>query len=225
MVVIVIVAILSAIAFTASKRAITSAHTATCLSNLRQMAIIASTAATDNGFFPPSLSQTASSSGKSNNGNHFYSHITTEECASCPAAKFTGNNPKNGKIITAYGANPTVMPHYVVREDGSKTNPLVRPSQIRRPSEVFLLSDGAQFASNPRALAFSARWYGKQTGLEANKDKPLTTAEVPDSGFWDDVSTIPFRHDGKANVVFVDGHAETIKRLEDLKQKNLYWNY
>ncbi|MFC7337764.1 prepilin-type N-terminal cleavage/methylation domain-containing protein [Haloferula chungangensis] len=227
MVVIVIVSILSAIGFSVSKRAISKARTSACLSNLRQMAIIATTEASERGYYPPITSQTKGSGGAvSNNGDHFYSLITHQSCASCPAAKFTGFDPDNGKIITSYGANPSIMPNHVTNDDGTTSNPLVRPAQIKRPSEVILLGDSAQFTSKPRALGFISRWYGKMTGDQKFANRSLTTAEVPAGGFWDeDVPTLPFRHDGKANVVFVDGHAATISQLEDLKQKNLYYNY
>lgn len=226
LVVIAILAILAALIFTSARRAIAAAHSSTCLNNLKQMASLATSEASIRGYYPPSLSQSDGSSGVTNNGDHFYSLITTETFASCPAAKFTGTNPRNGRIITAYGANPTVMPYYKIRGDGTTTNPLIRPSQIARPSEVFLFTDGAQFNNaNPRALAFSARWWGRQVGEEKNAEQPLTTAECPERGFWDDLPIIPFRHAGKANIVFVDGHAESIREVGDLKQRNLYWNY
>ena len=78
---------------------------------------------------------------------------------------------------------------------------------------------------NARSIGFSAIWWGNQTGKVENAQKELTTALVPASGFWDNIPLIPFRHDGKANIIFVDGHAVTIKRLGELKEKNLYWNY
>lgn len=230
LIVIAILLVLAAIVFVASRKIIASARTATCLSNIRQMHAIATMEATDRGFYPPMLSQTSGSGGPKNNGDTFYSLIDHQTCASCPEAKFKGTNPKTGRIIPAYGANPTIMGYHVTNEsDGSlqpPSQPYVKPHQILRPSEVFLMTDGAQFASGPpRAIGFSARWYGKQTGEEKNAQKELTTAIVPASGFWDDIPLIPFRHDGKACVIFVDGHAITIRRLGDLKEKNIYWNY
>jgi prepilin-type processing-associated H-X9-DG protein len=43
---------------------------------------------------------------------------------------------------------------------------------------------------------------------------------VKSSGFLGDESQIPLRHNGTANIIFVDGHVETIRRLGDLKEKN-----
>jgi prepilin-type processing-associated H-X9-DG protein len=42
----------------------------------------------------------------------------------------------------------------------------------------------------------------------------LSCTSCPDAKF----------HSTKAHILFVDGHALTINRLNDLKEKNLYWN-
>jgi prepilin-type processing-associated H-X9-DG protein len=44
---------------------------------------------------------------------------------------------------------------------------------------------------------------------------------VKSSGFLGDESQIPLRHNGTANIIFVDGHVETIRRLGDLKKRIL----
>jgi len=207
-----------------------SARTSVCLANLRGMHTVATLETTDRGFYPPALSQTTGPSGIKNNGDHFSGLTDSLSCTSCPDAKFHGTKPKTGRPISAYGTNPTIIGYHVTNEtDGTPqppTQPFVKPYQITRPSEVFLLTDCAQFADGTSgAVGFSARWWGSQTGNVADKEKPLTTSHVPASGFWDALPLIPFRHNGKANVVFVDGHAVTINRLRDLKEKNLYWNY
>lgn len=222
LVVIVIIVVLAAVTFTVSRRMISSAHASVCMSNLRQMHALASLEASDKGAYPPVLSQSTSSEGNTtNNGNDLYSLIGRPECAACPSAKFHGPHPQNGKPITAYGTNPMIM-------GNSQNNnpPLVRPHQITRPSEVILLADGAQFGlPNPRAIGFSAGWWINRNGNPANAEKKLTTAIIPASGFWGDESLMPMRHNGKANVIFCDGHAVSIKGIDELKEKNLYWNY
>lgn len=230
LVVIVIVVILAAISVLATRRMVSSARTSVCLGHLRQMHTIATVETTERGHYPPALSQTSGPSGIKNNGDHFSGLAESLSCTSCPAARFSGTKPKTGRPISGYGTNPTIIGYHVTNEtDGTPqppTQPFVRPYQITRPSEVFLLTDNAQFADGTSgAVGFSARWWGSQTGNVADKEKPLNTSHVPASGFWDDLPLIPFRHAGKANVVFVDGHAITIHRLGDLKEKNLYWNY
>lgn len=221
----VVVAILATLA--AALTAVTSrlkmkAASSQCVSNLRQLAGIATMEASETGFYPPMLSQkTGNGGGLEHSGNHFGLLVVGMEAMSCPAAKYTGLD-KNGNPITSYGSNPMVMIH---QRDG--TPDLVRPSQISRPSEVFLMADCAQHGPpNTRTLNFCARWYGKRTGDPANAAKPLSSEDIPTGGFWDpDVSTLPLRHDGHANVVFCDGHVTTISSHSELKEKNLYWNY
>ncbi|BCX49621.1 hypothetical protein HAHE_35290 [Haloferula helveola] len=222
LVVLVIVAALSAITFVVAQKVRAAGKDATCISNLRQLAMIAESTAAETGYYPPMLSQTTNENGGSSHvGDAFPGIIRGMECGQCPAAKYTGLD-KNNNPITSYGSNPMVM---VYTKD--RTPAPVRPAQIRRPSEVYLMADSAQHGPpNTRSLGFSARWYGQREGDPDDAGKPLTTAEIPSGGFWDaDVSTMPMRHNGHANVVFCDGHVESISDISELRQKNFYWNY
>lgn len=230
LVVIAIIVVLASVAFMTSRKMVSSARTSVCLGNLRQIHTIATMEAAERGFYPPGLSQTTGPSGIKNNGDHFSGLTDSLSCTSCPDAKYHGTNPKNGRPISAYGTNPTIIGISVTDEISGNPQPpsipFVRPHQITRPSEVFLLSDNAQHSDGTSgAVGFSIRWWGSQTGSEANKEKPLDASYVPASSWYDNLPLIPFRHNGKANIVFVDGHAITINRLSDLKEKNLYWNY
>jgi prepilin-type processing-associated H-X9-DG protein/prepilin-type N-terminal cleavage/methylation domain-containing protein len=222
LVVIVIVIVLAAVTLTITQKARERAHSANCVSNLRQLGALATGNATEKGFYQPMLSQnTGSSGGLEHSGDSFPIETAAMPIIQCPKAKYTGLN-KNGDPISSYGSNPMVM---VSSKDG--TPPLVRVSQISRPSQIYLLADCAQHGPpNARSLNFSARWYGQRTGAPSDSEKPLTTAEIPSNGFWDpDVATMPMRHQGTANLVFCDGHVETIHNISELKQKNFYWNY
>lgn len=226
----VIVIALASVSLVATRKMISSARTSVCLGNLKQMHTIAMIETTDRGFYPPGLSQTTGPSGIKNNGDHYSGLTDSLSCTSCPDAKYRNPNPQTGRPISAYGTNPAIIGVRVTDEtDGSSqppSIPLVRPHQITRPSEVFLLSDNAQHSDGKSgAVGFSARWWGNQTGSVADKEKPLDSSHVPAASWFDNLPLIPFRHNGKANVVFVDGHAITINRLSDLKEKNLYWNY
>lgn len=222
LIVITIIVILAAVSLAVSRRMVSSARTSVCMSNLRQMHVMVMLEVGDKGAYPPVISQSTSNEGNTtNNGNDFSSLIGRPECAACPDAKFHGPHPQDRKPITAYGANPMIM-------GNSQNNnpPLVRPNQITRPSEVFLLADGAQFGlPNPRAIGFSAGWWLSRDGNPTNAEKKLTTAIIPSSGFWGNESLMPMRHNGKANVIFCDGHVASIQGVGGLKEKNLYWNY
>lgn len=180
---------------------------------------IAAVEAAGRSFYPPALSQTTGPSGIKNHGDHFSGLTDSLSCTACPGAKIRGVKPKNGQPISAYVTNET---------DGTSQppfQPFVKPYQITRPSEVFLSSDNAQHSdgtSGAVGFCICARWWGNQTGIEADKEKPLNTSHVPAASWYDNLPLIPFRHDGKANLVFVDGHAIMINRPSDLKEKNLY---
>lgn len=199
LIVITIIVILAAVSLAVSRRMISSARASACMSNLRQMHVMVMFEVSDKGAYPPVLSQSTSNEGNStNNGNDLYSLIGRPGCAACPDAMFHGPHPQDRKPITAYGANPMIM-------GNSQNNnpPLVRPGQITRTSEVFLLADGAQFGlPNPRAIGFSAGWWLQRNGNPADAGKKLTTATIPASGFWGDESLMPMRHNGKANIIF-----------------------
>ena len=222
--VIAILAVLAALVMTVSQRMISSSHSATCISNLRQLSSFITVAASDYGYYPVQ-------SDPDDSGFKTMPNLTSVAKAQmiqvCPAAKWHGKiskpSPNAGSVMTAIGYNPLVIPH------GASPRSPVRPVQISRPSQVILAADNVQLMSPyPRALGYIARWSGydnKTAGLVENAEKEVTDALVKSSGFWGDESQIPLRHNRKANVVFVDGHVETIRRLGDLKEKNFYWNY
>lgn len=227
LVVITIIVVLALVTLSITQRMIASAKSTKCMSNLRQMHTIATLQVVDLGSYPGMGSQAKDENGSvTNKGDDFYSLVgyPPPDCVSCPAAKYTGFHPtaKPARPISAYGANPMVMPNSV-----NNNPPLVKPHQITRPSQVILMADGAQFKlPNPRALGFLAAWWTSGKGDPKSSEKSVTTALVSDGGFWDnEVSQIPLRHNGKANLIFCDGHAIQISRLGELKEKNLYWNY
>jgi prepilin-type N-terminal cleavage/methylation domain-containing protein/prepilin-type processing-associated H-X9-DG protein len=232
LVVIAIIAVLAVLTFAVSSRMIASAKSAKCITHLRQMHVLVNLQVVDNGYYPPMESHTSGDSGLKNNGG-FYDRLGNPlpECVSCPAAKFTGYHPtaQPPRPISGYGGNTGVMPNYQMREH-EPAPPLLRPHQIRRPSEIILMGDAAQFSNpaNPRAFNFLNRWPpgGPAKGQAKDAEKPVTSAMVADGGFWDpEVAQIPMRHNGKANLIFCDGHVIQISRIGELREKNFFANY
>jgi prepilin-type processing-associated H-X9-DG protein len=219
LVVIAILGILIALVMPAYRMVTSASQSAACISNLKQVSTAITVAASDYGYYP--VVQDANNLGLKTQADAIG---WKSPFMSCPAARFHGAvtkpGPGFGNTMSAYGMNPIVMPY------ASSPGSLVRPAQISRPSQVILAADGAQMENPyPRALGYCARWAVIQTGQVEDAEKEVTEAIVAPSGFWGDESQIPLRHSGKANVVFVDGHVETIRRLGDLKEKNFYWNY
>ncbi len=225
LVVIAILGILTALVMPAYRMVTSASKSAACISNLRQLSSFITAAASDYGYYP--VQQDPDDSGFKTMPN-LTSVAKAQMIQVCPAAKWHGTisepSPNAGSVMTAIGYNPLVIPHAA-----SPRSP-VRPAQISRPSQVILAADCAQKQNTeyPMSLGYCARWYGydnKTAGIVENAEKEVTDDLVKSSGFWGDESQIPLRHSGKANVVFVDGHVETIRRLGDLKEKNFYWNY
>lgn len=232
LVVIAIIVVLALVTFSITQRMMASAKSAKCISNLRQMHVLVNLQVSDLGYYPPMESHTTGDSGSKNNGG-FYDRLGNPypECVSCPAAKFTGFHPTvtPPRPISAYGGNTGVMPNYMMKEN-EPAPPLMRSHQITRPSEIILMGDAAQFSNpaNPRAFSFLNRWPsgGPAKGDPNKAETSVTNAMVADGGFWDpEVAQIPMRHNGKANLIFCDGHAIQISRIGELKEKNFFANY
>ena len=223
LVVIGIISLLAALLLPLALKINSSSKSSKCISNLKQFSTTITLAASDYGYYPVG-------SDADNLGIITVSDVIKGKAQIilvCPAAQWQGfiSKPSTyaGNLMTAIGYNPFVIPH------AASPRTAVRPAQISRPSQVILAADNVQQMSPyPRALGYIAVWSGydnKTAGLVENAEKELTDDLVMSSGFWGDESQIPLRHNGKANVVFVDGHVETISRLGDLKEKNFYWNY
>jgi len=220
LVVIVILSLLAALLLPTVRQMSNASKSAQCVSNLKQVCARITAASADCGYYPVSEDP-------NNMGYVATSSLFTGKdglCRVCPAAKWNAivSSPPQyaGSLMTAIGMNPLVC----VR--ASATTPPVRPAQISRPSQVILAGDNAQqMTPYPRSLGYITRWSAIPIGKVENAEKEVTTDLVLPNGFWGDESQIPLRHNGKANVVFVDGHVETISRLGNIKEKNIYCNY
>ena len=201
LVVIGIIALLIGVLLPTLSRARATAKRLACLSNLRQMAVEAQQYVNENqGHYPSSQFMSADL-------NTFYCWDLTTLYASgtpqvvpgllwrstdpmriqqCPS--FEGASNSVSDPYTGYNYNTSFIGH----GQGESIETPVKAVAVRRPSQTALFGDG-QFADgadkfmrapfpNPGDATFSGRWSGTQG----------------------------FRHLGKTNVAFCDGHAESL---------------
>jgi prepilin-type processing-associated H-X9-DG protein/prepilin-type N-terminal cleavage/methylation domain-containing protein len=229
-VVLAITATLATLAIPAMRSFMDKGNAGRCAANLKQLASIATTYAAEHGYYPPIRCLDGSSPPSTQAGFPvFYYLASPHSCATCPGAAHRGKNNTHTKQLihqNAYAANPKVL------IGNSPNASKVKPFMITRPSEVVLLADGSQWK---QAGTFWTVWpyivnpAGTQMGSAASAEQPLEYGSGPHGVY----SVIPngegpsinFRHNGRANVVFCDGHVASITNVSDLKQKNLYWNY
>lgn len=132
----------------------------------------------------------------------------------CPAAQ-QGINIW-GQPLRSLGVNSALMPW--CRNQGTNVIDTVRfaPSQVSRPAEVVMTGDcGMRYPSLPRVSPYLFTPDPGNSGNPLNANLPLTDAQC----------TIRYWHDGKANILFLDGHAASIYLDSQLKQRNMYFNY
>ena len=219
-----IIAILVTLIIGGSSRALKRGKSTACLGNLRQLHMLTQGFVNDYAKYPLMSLQEKGDDGvvRTITDNLFYTHFGDEQVTACPAARFKGENHA-GDPIKSYGSNPMLMNYS--RADAAREQ--VKASRIDRPAEIVLLADSPQFSKGARrVLPYSMAWWpDPDSGNPDNAEESLTEAIIPETGFWDDIPLMPRRHAGRANLVFTDGHIQSIGATAELREKNYYWNY
>ncbi|MBC7785659.1 MAG: prepilin-type N-terminal cleavage/methylation domain-containing protein [Burkholderiales bacterium] len=206
LVVIGIIAVLIGILVPTLSRARQSAKTVKCLSNLRQLAVAAvGYAGESRGYYPPAQWgivdpvtglvvkrdwDFAAENGKVIPGL-LWQGRTTMAIQQCPS--FDGRNNSSGDPFTGYNYNTS----FIGRGNGE--GPPAKMSQVRQPSRTVIFGDG--------------EWK-----MGANKymrsPQPSPTEDAFSFGEFSTAKASGaqgFRHAGKTNAAFCDGHAETLR--------------
>lgn len=217
--VIAIIGILAAIIIPTVGRVRESAKDATCKSNLRQIATALNIYATDHGRFPASrqadegdgtiwrmyLAPYFGGAVKQNNGVYI-----------CPSRMLIPKTVENFYFPT-YAFHPKICTD--TKEGWG--NPK-KPEEIMRPSQVVLVADATQQGGADDVYGQSHTNFWKVTeafgdGDPVNADKPIGTYSDSDPG-TESGAVFRYRHNGKANFAFVDGHVGAIKKGEVLER-------
>lgn len=200
MIVIVILATLFALILPEARRVIQSARKSTDLSQLRQIAIALNLHAKDNnGFFPAAWDTTTYKTYASQLEGYSRHELSSRDSIFVsPLAEpltATDNLPYN---IT-YSMHPLLG-----LEHGDPLKKMA--SQVERPAEVILVANGFQVESNFNRA--SSAIYEPQEIYWADNDYPLDRKFPTTSR----EGTIAYPDGKSVSAVFVDGHAESIKK-------------
>lgn len=127
----------------------------------------------------------------------------------CPSRGITPANQADNLRAT-YSAHPRLL---VNPGDLTAGTPgAVSVSKVRRPSEVILFGDATQQANGGSHGQFwSVVAMTSNQDVVSGLDDPIAVdvaTDVDPNG----QAYIRYRHDGKANMVFVDGHVESFTR-------------
>ncbi len=220
LVVITIIVILAALIFTSSSRMIASARTATCAGNLRQISVAVMSFAGDNNMqLPPYIQNPDPESGASTlievlrrytGEGEPESRIQLWECPEQTVLKKTSED-----LTSGYSGNPRLLADSI---GGSR----VSMASVSRPDEVFLLIDAGQEAATGLAEAILS--ITESSGELDDRNKQMTGQPfmTPDTDLGSGAAR--YRHNERANVLFLDGHVEAIRKGAIL-QKNVFINY
>jgi prepilin-type N-terminal cleavage/methylation domain-containing protein/prepilin-type processing-associated H-X9-DG protein len=209
LVVIAIIAILAAILFPVFAKARRRARVTTCTSNLKQMGTAFAMYADDNDqTFPPTW-QVGISRG-ANNGweNNVHKYIGTWELFTCPETQYMHSYCRNewvGEATTTMKGSPSQiihifdMPRYPTRG----FNPW--PNDIKTADDADWSNDG-QYV------------YGDSDDTMKNVKTAMVFSGHP---YW---LRFPGPHDGRNDILFMDGHVATFAAWDPTKMTFWYGN-
>ena len=123
-----------------------------------------------------------------------------------------------------YGANRTLM-RYAYANGSMAKQGSTKVGRITKPSQTAAIGDSGRPVDvvNGQPLTYVA-WMTWTTGAQSSGNWKMPSGTGPKSGTEQPAA----RHDGRANIVFADGHAESVAfaSLNSLENKDAYFcNY
>jgi prepilin-type processing-associated H-X9-DG protein/prepilin-type N-terminal cleavage/methylation domain-containing protein len=217
LVVISIIGLLAGLALPAINGGLKSAKAGACLSNLHQIGVATMAYAADNSFKLPNADgdggtwpvklATFISTGTKSKKSIFV-------CPGCekPVVEATGT-----EVAVTYGVHSGLMP-----KGGTATN----ISSVVRSTEVILAGDVCQETANkgwsPYCIespdAFPSGG-GSELAIGEDLSTPLDVGQDADGP---KSASLRYRHNGRVNVVMVDGHAESIAKGSVLNKHAIF---
>jgi len=224
MVVIVIVAVLSSLAFMMASRAKKAAQNAATLNNLREIGTGVAAWMSENGnFYPPCWDNT-----KGRNRSWAQTldpYINNEENYRNVASKFIGPNKRIPVEVNQYSHPITYSMNRAVCRDvtsnGRVEVSLIHATKVGRPPDVILMADGCQNPSNLGQANASAYKVFNATGATGPRADYANEIEVgPDEDTSDGDGW--FRYPGgKCQALMCDGSARSFAK-GTIKNRNVW---
>jgi prepilin-type N-terminal cleavage/methylation domain-containing protein/prepilin-type processing-associated H-X9-DG protein len=195
LVVVAIIGILAALLVPASKYARDEARALKCMNNLRQMVLGAHIYAIDHEERYPSSYLKDFDTGKTRSWEWLLWRMgTSYQIQQCPG--FQGKSMSPGDRYTGYNYNSSYIGGRDLRKGGQllpASTLSATISSVKHPEQCALFGDG-QYAS------------GANKYMRSPDPGPLD-----DDGGLATAGTQGFRHNGRTNVSFADGHAESLR--------------
>ncbi len=223
--VIAIIGILAAIIIPTVGRVRNSARDAACKSNLRQIGLAIQLFGNERGFYPASRNGSADPDPQylwrqslrpymgSHQGEQNDEHLNSQIVV-CPSRTIVP--PDSSGVLTTYAAHSTVMPDRV-----TSSRPFIRFGSLNRPTETIIMADATQQTTGgSHSNLFSVPGIVGPGG-EANANNPIDIGPDVDG---DGSAWFRYRHDGRVNVVFADGHVGAFQKGQIL-QRHIRTNY
>lgn len=221
--VIAIIGILASILIPVVGRVRESARDASCKSNLRQIGLAAHLYESDNGFFPASLSVNPSRPWTQQLREYLggsdpqsASQELNGEVIVCPERTI----PSTDGNRTSYSAHPMIMPD-LAEDRAAAFRPRYNMERIQRSTQIILFADATQQAHGGSHSNFWSVPSMRGDGSPNNADNFIDSGPDTDGG---SPGHFRFRHSGRMNAVFVDGHVDSFQK-DRVQEANTRINY
>jgi prepilin-type processing-associated H-X9-DG protein/prepilin-type N-terminal cleavage/methylation domain-containing protein len=208
LVVITIIGLLAGLAVPAVNRGLKSAKGGACLSNLHQIGVATMAYAADNSFKLPNAGSGTSDMWATKLATFMSTGTKSKKSIFvCPGSEKTVQEATGNDVAVTYGVHSGLMP-----KGGTACN----ISSVVRVAEVILAGDVCQETGNKGWSPFcieqpSAFPEGGGSDFAIGEDLSTPLDVGPDEDGPKSAS-LRYRHNGKVNVVMVDGHAESIEK-------------
>jgi len=201
LVVISVIALLAALSFPLLKSMTQSGQSAKCMANLKQLGIEINLYAAEYGVYPKNPPPPA-----------LWMNVAPVSSNWLCPSRFIIKDASGSTFTPAYAPNSLIF-----------NNSDIRPVSISRPSEIIALIDCDQRSPSGWAIPWLSV-SGSSSAATANQ--PITGVPItaPDVDICQGPAGVRYRHQGKANALFLDGHVQSFTKGTIL-QKNYYTNY